>query len=141
MSWRNAHKLARTLHNTQTTHSQRPQITEGGIHTSQRPHTQPELQGHRRSPKCVNYNLVNEQAQSQPHRIHARHQGTQSPQISVTFQNFNPWPLIWCRGPRPKAHWYMHTDGTNYRIVTWNLLLTLLSGQNSPLLASVRKWS
>ena len=29
--------------------------------------------------------LVNEQEQSQPQRIHARHQGTQSPQISVTL--------------------------------------------------------
>ena len=40
------------------------------------------------------------------------------PQISVTFQNFTPKPIIWCRGPRPKAHWYMHTNGTNYRNVT-----------------------
>ena len=28
---------------------------------------------------------MNEQEQSQPQRIHARHQGTQSPQISVTL--------------------------------------------------------
>ena len=34
---------------------------------------------------CVDYNLVNEQEQSRPQRIHARQQGTQSPQISVTL--------------------------------------------------------
>ena len=40
-----------------------------------------------------------------------------SPRYPVTtdLSHFNSVPLIWCRGPRPKAHWYMHTDGTNYR--------------------------
>ena len=27
---------------------------------------------------------------------------------------FNPRPFIWHRGPRPKAHWYMCTDGNHY---------------------------
>ena len=71
--------------NTQLIHSQSTEYKEGGAHSSRRPHNAATLQGHRRSPNCVDYNLVNEQEQSQPQRIHARHQGTQSPQISVTL--------------------------------------------------------
>ena len=71
--------------NTQLTHSQSTEYTEGGVHSSRRPHNAATLPGHRESPNCVDCNLVNEQEQSRPQRIHARHQGTQSPQISVTL--------------------------------------------------------
>ena len=118
MSWRmrSDSKQRETMHTTDT--PQVTQITEGGTH-KQVEHTHSTwLQGRKSNQNCLDYNLVNEQEQQPPHRIHARHQGTQSPQISVTFQHFNSVSFIWCRGPRPKAHWYMHTDGTNYRIVT-----------------------
>ena len=48
-----------------------------------------------------------------PQTKYARSQGTPSPQISVTFGHFNYQSLIWHRGPRPKAHWYMCTDVAN----------------------------
>ena len=44
------------------------------------------LQGRKSQPERTCYNLVNEQAQSEPQRLHARHQGTPSPQISFTFR-------------------------------------------------------
>ena len=44
---------------------------------------------------------------------YARSQGTSSPQISVTFGHFNYQPIIWHRGPHPKAHWYMCADVAN----------------------------
>ena len=75
--------------NTQLTLSQSTEYKEGGAHSNRRPHNAATLQGHRRSPNRVDYNLVNEQEQSRPQRIHARHQGTQSPQISVTFPHLN----------------------------------------------------
>ena len=34
--------------------------------------------------------------------------------VTIDLSHFNSNPHIWCRGPRPRAHWYMHTDGTNY---------------------------
>ena len=71
--------------NTQLTPSQSTEYKEGGAHSNRRPHNAATLQGHRRSPNRIDYNLVNEQEQSQPQRIHARHQRTQSPQISVTL--------------------------------------------------------
>ena len=85
MSWRNAHRLDKLATSTQLTHSQSTEYKEGGVYSSRRPHNAATLPGHRESPNCVDYNLVNEQEQSQPQRIHARHQGTQSPQISVTL--------------------------------------------------------
>ena len=53
-----------------------------------------------------------------PQTKYARPQGTPSPQISITFGHFNYQPIIWHRGPRPRAHWYMCTDVDNPRIVT-----------------------
>ena len=114
MSWQLA-QTQRRRSNTQMTHSHRSTRPRRRSRHERHKHTGSRLPRRTRNQNCVDYSLVNEQAQFQPHRIHARHQGTQSPQISVTFQNFNPHPIIWCRGPRPKAHWYMHTDGTNYR--------------------------
>ena len=100
---------------TQLTLSQSTKCTEGGAHASRRPHNAAKAARTQKPPNCVNYNLVNEQEQRPPQRIHVRHQDNQSPQISVTFLHFNSLPFIWCRGPRPKAHWHMHADGTNYR--------------------------
>ena len=71
--------------NTRLTLSQSTEYKEGGAHSNRRPHNAATLQGHRKSPNRVDYNLVNEQEQSRPQRIHARHQGAQSPQISVTL--------------------------------------------------------
>ena len=73
MSWRNAHRLDKLATSTQLTHSQSTEYKEGGAHSSRRPHNAATLPGHRESPNCVDYNLVNEQEQSQPQRIHARH--------------------------------------------------------------------
>ena len=53
-----------------------------------------------------------------PQTKYARSQGTTSPQISVTLGHFSYQPIIWHRGPRPRAHWYMCTDVANPRIVT-----------------------
>ena len=85
MSRRMRTKLDKLDTQTQLTPSQSTRYTEGGVRTSRRPHKAAKAAGTQRSPKCVNYNLVNEQEQSQPQRIHARHQGTQSPQISITL--------------------------------------------------------
>ena len=48
-----------------------------------------------------------------PQTKYAGPQGTPSPQISITFGHFNYQPIIWHRGPRPKAHWYMCIDVAN----------------------------
>ena len=85
MSRRMRTKLDKLDTQTQLTPSQSTRYTEGGVRTSRRPHKAAKAAGTQSSPKCVNYNLVNEQEQSQPQRIHARHQGTQSPQISITL--------------------------------------------------------
>ena len=114
MSWQLA-QTQRRRSNTQMTHSHRSTRPRRRSRHERHKHTGSRLPRRTRNQNCVDYSLVNEQAQFQPHRIHARHQGTQSPQISVTFLHFNSNPFIWCRGPRPRAHWYMHTDGTNYR--------------------------
>ena len=53
-----------------------------------------------------------------PQTKYARSQGTPSPQISVTFCHFNYKPIIWRRGPRLRADWYMRTDIANPRILT-----------------------
>ena len=58
-----------------------------------------------------------------PQTKYARSQGTPSPQISITLGHFNCQPIIWHRGPRPRAHWYMCADVTNPRIVTFSLQL------------------
>ena len=33
--------------------------------------------------------------------------------FNVHFSLYDLEPSIWCRGPLPKAHWYMHTDSNN----------------------------
>ena len=115
MGWRMRTNPNNVLWVTQTTPHKSQDHSRWSTQTDSRHTHAAGLQGRKSQPERTCYNLVNEQAQSQPHRIHARHQGTQSPQISVTFHHFNSVPFIWCRGPRPKAHWYMHADGTNYR--------------------------
>ena len=44
-----------------------------------------------------------------------------SPQIQALFPHFISQPIIWCRGPRPKAHWCMHT--TNMLTINRNSTL------------------
>ena len=48
-----------------------------------------------------------------PQTKYAHFQGTPSSQISVTFGHFNYQPIIWHRGPRLKAHWYMCANVAN----------------------------
>ena len=48
------------------------------------------------------------------------------------FDLTNPRPVIWHRGPRPKAHWYMCTDDNHYnyspliRVMPSSLIIFLL---------------
>ena len=105
------------------------------LHTT-RQRTQPQPQDHRRggdgskeiltntqfscrrqgSPTAIDYRS-GERARitMRPQIKCARSQGTTSPQICVTFRQFNSQPIIWHRGPRPRAHWYMCTDVANYQ--------------------------
>ena len=66
------------------------------------------------SPTAIDYRS-GERARitTRPQTKYARSQGTPSPQISVTFGHFNYQPIIWHRGPRPKAHWYLCADVAN----------------------------
>ena len=105
------------------------------LHTT-RQRTQPQPQDHRRgrdgsketltdtqlscrrqgSPTAIDYRS-GERARitMRPQTKCARSQGTTSPQICVTFRHFNYQPIIWHRGPRPRAHWYMCADAANYQ--------------------------
>ena len=67
-----------------------------------------------RSPTAINYRS-GERARitTRSQTKYACSQGTPSPQISVTFGHFKFQPIIWHRGPRPKAHWYMCADVAN----------------------------
>ena len=78
-----------------------------------------EMLQRRESPINVLQSLVNEQETIPNHRPNTLvPSGTQSAlspsHILVLFCHFNYPPFIWYRGPRPKAHWYMYTDVSNY---------------------------
>ena len=103
-----------TLNNTRQMTATQTRITEGAeTRVVRHRNTRSSAAGDRNHQPQWITGLVNEQEQSQPQRIHARHQGTQSPQISVTLGHFNYQPIIWHRGPRPRAHWYMYADVAN----------------------------
>ena len=86
LGWRMRSNPDNVLRSTQTTphsHTESRQVE----HTIKKGHTtQLCCKDARINQKERCYNLVNEQAQSEPQRLHARHQGTPSPQISSTFR-------------------------------------------------------
>ena len=107
--------------NTNTTTKQpRQQDHRRGGDGSQETHRHTQLSCRRQgSPTSIDYRS-GERARitMRSQNKYARSQGTPSPQISVTLRHFNYQPIIWHRGPRPRAHWYMCTDVANPRIVT-----------------------
>ena len=111
----NAHRLTEFEHNTTTDTATTHRITEGA-ETEVRRHTRHTQLSCRRqgSPTSIDYRS-GERARitMKPQTKCARSQGTTSPQISVTFRHFSYQPIIWHRGPRPRAHWYMCADATN----------------------------
>ena len=104
------------------------------LHTT-RQRTQPQPQDHRRGEDGSQETHQHKAAQLQEtgitnrNRLHrsgereritmrpqikcARSQGTTSPQISTTLGHCSYQPIIWYRGPRPRAHWYMCADAAN----------------------------
>ena len=116
MVWRmrsDLQNLRTTRQHTATTN----RITEAVRNGSQETHTHEQLSCRRqRSPIAIVYRF-GERARitMRPQTKCARSQGTTSPQICVTFRHFNSQPIIWHRGPRPRAHWYMCADAANFQ--------------------------
>ena len=95
-------------------HSHNHRIKEG-VKTEVRRHTRTQLSCKRQvSPTAIDYRSGERgKITMKPQTKCARSQGTTSPQISVTFRRFSYQPIIWHRGPRPRAHWYMCADAAN----------------------------
>ena len=83
-----------------------------GRNGSQESHTHEQLSCQRQNSPISMYYRFGERARitTRPQIKYARSQSTTSPQICVAFRHFNHQPIIWHRGPRPRAHWYMCTD-------------------------------
>ena len=113
----NAHRLTEFEHVIRQRHSHDTQDHRRGGDRSQETPTDTQLSCRRQgSPTSIDYRS-GERARitMRPQTKCARSQGTTSPQISVTFRHFSYQPIIWHRGPRPRAHWYMCTDVANYQ--------------------------
>ena len=118
----NAHRLKEFVQDT-TDDRQANQEYRRGEYQSQETQKHTQLSCRKpRSPTAIDYRS-GERARiiMRPQIKYARSQGTPSSQISVTFGHFNYQPIIWHRGPRPRAHWYMCTDVANPKIVTTTL--------------------
>ena len=85
MGWRMRTNPDNVLRSAQTTPHKSQDPDRWSTQTRIR-HTQLCCKGRKSQPERTCYNLVNEQEQSEPQRLHARHQGTPSPQISSTFR-------------------------------------------------------
>ena len=111
---------SQTLHNTRQNTSTTTRITEGVKKKNQEALKHTQLSCRRQGSPTAMYYRSGERARitMRPQTKYARSQGTPSPQISVTFRHFSYEPIIWRRGPRPKAHWYMRTYVANPRILT-----------------------
>ena len=110
----NAHRLTEFVQDTTDDSHANQNYRRGGDQSREtQKHTQ--LSCRRpESPTAIDYRS-GERARitMKPQTKYARSQGTPSPQISVTFGHFNYQPIIWHRGPRLKAHWYMCTNVAN----------------------------
>ena len=113
MVWRMCINL-QNLNTYTTTHSHDTQDHRRGGDRSQETHTHAaELQETRITNRKDYRSGERARITMRPQAKCARSQGTTSPQISVTFRRFSYQPIIWHRGPRPKAHWYMCADAAN----------------------------
>ena len=116
MVWRMRTDL-QNLHTTRQRTQPQPQDHRRGRDGSKETLTDTQLSCRRQgSPTAIDYRS-GERARitMRPQTKCARSQGTTSPQICVTFRHFNYQPIIWHRGPRPRAHWYMCADAANYQ--------------------------
>ena len=103
------------LNTNTTTQQPRQQDHRRGGDRSQETHRRTQLGCKRQGSPTSKYYRSGERARitMRPQTKCARSQGTTSPQISVTFRHFSYQPIIWHRGPRPRAHWYMCADVAN----------------------------
>ena len=114
MVWRMRTDL-QNLHTTRQRTQPQPQDHRRGDDGSQETHQHKQLSCRRQgSPTAIDYRS-GERARitMKPQTKCARSKGTTSPQISVTFRRFSYQPIIWNRGPRTRAHWYMCANAAN----------------------------
>ena len=106
---------SQNFHTNTTTDSHDTQDHRRGGHRSQETHRRTQLSCRRQGSPTSMYYRSGERVRitMRPPTKCARSQGTTSPQISVTFRHFSYQPIIWHRGPRPRAHWYMCADAAN----------------------------